>query len=46
MTREHNTSSINAEIMAEILNRELQNRSQKWYPLDRDVGNSTDFWVQ
>jgi hypothetical protein len=46
MTREHKTSFINVEIMAEILNRELLNRSQKWYPLDRDVDNSIEFWVQ
>jgi len=43
MTRVHKTSSINVDIMAEILNRELQNRSQKWYPLDRDMSNSREF---
>jgi hypothetical protein len=32
--------------MAEILKRELQNRSQEWDPLERDVGNSIEFWVQ
>jgi hypothetical protein len=46
MTREHKTASINADLRAEILNGALQTRSQKWYPLDRDVGNSIEFWVQ
>jgi hypothetical protein len=46
MTWKHKTSLSKADLMDEILHRDIQNKSQKWYPLDRDVGNSiTAFWV-
>jgi hypothetical protein len=39
MTWKHKTSFMKADLRAESLKRDLQNKSQMWHPFDRNAGN-------